>query len=69
MTFSIFLSKNEFYAKNCSFLTSTIRQVKFSLLRKNVSVVLKFRATSFEISFNSKEPSPVNTVSGVERPI
>ena len=70
MTFSHVSVKEWIRAKRIfRFLRPTIHQAKFSLLRKNVNVVLKVGAASIEISGNPKGPSPVNTAGGVERPI
>ena len=49
-----------------SFVRPVIHLVKFSLLRKNEGVALKFRAASIEIGGSLKELSPVNTVGEVE---
>ena len=49
--------------------SSIIHQAKFSLLRKNMGIILKVPAALIEISGSPREPNPVNMADGVGRPI
>lgn len=50
-------------------MTLSSFEAKFSLLCKTVSIVLKVRAASIEISGNVKRLGPVNMAGGVKGPI